>query len=208
MSEDSCWNSGLRVGENRAQHEGRINIDSPSFCYTHTHIVDVNHCAAPCPPPAPFINLLFMRKWSRFQMMSLTALASFIHVATKSHSTDALSSVWSKYTRGFGGGLWDFTWSQDWEVGGYLPLKCLQELKVLNSFHVFWLDLPPLLKDSVSFIVYSVHSHRCQVHDRGAMFPLENSCIYRGGDACWTITRVPGWGRDEVGAAVRRDSVQ
>lgn len=38
-------------------------------------------------------------------MMSLTAPASFVHVHTKSHLTDALSLVWSKYKQAIGGYL-------------------------------------------------------------------------------------------------------
>lgn len=78
-------------------YKHRLPVSAP-------HTADVSHCEAPCPPPAPFINLLFMQEWGRFQMMSLTAPASFTHVAAKSHSTDALSSVWSKYTLDWGGG--------------------------------------------------------------------------------------------------------
>lgn len=38
-------------------------------------------------------------------MMSLTAPASFVHVHTKSHLTDALSLVWGKYKPAIGGYL-------------------------------------------------------------------------------------------------------
>lgn len=67
MLKDSCTG-----GENHAQHGGGYKHRLP-LSGSHAHTADVNHCAAPCAPPAPFINLLFTQKRGCFQMMSLSS---------------------------------------------------------------------------------------------------------------------------------------